>query len=282
MFGKKHKNATPLADSADKHILYEKSVQSADFELDFFAKKFKSIRKRKAASMREDFCGTAHLSVEWCRRNKENTAIGVDWCKDTLAWGQQHNIEPAGAKVASRISIIHDDVLKVSTKPVDFVCAMNFSYCIFKDRDTLRKYFKNVLKGLKKDGVLFLDLLGGTETIDITEEDREIEDENFTYVWEQESFNPINNNLLCHIHFDFEDGSRLEKAFTYDWRLWSLPELQEILLEAGFKNVRIFWEEYEEDPDDPDSDELVGTGKYKETKVAEQQESWLAYIAAEK
>jgi hypothetical protein len=30
--------------------------------------------------------------------------------------------------------------------------------------------------------------------------------------------------LVCHIHFDFEDGSRLERAFSYDWRLWSLPE----------------------------------------------------------
>jgi hypothetical protein len=72
----------------------------------------------------------------------------------------------------------------------------------------------------------------------------------------------------------------MDKAFTYDWRLWSLPELKELLEEAGFSKVRIYWEEYEEG--DEDDDEMEGTGEYYEADEVENQESWMVYIAAEK
>jgi hypothetical protein len=51
----------------------------------------------------------------------------------------------------------------------------------------------------------------------------------FTYLWEQALYDPVSGRLVCHIHFAFEDGSRLERAFSYDWRLWSLPEIRELL-----------------------------------------------------
>jgi len=72
----------------------------------------------------------------------------------------------------------------------------------------------------------------------------------------------------------------MDKAFTYDWRLWSLPEIKELLEEAGYSKVRIYWEEFEEDEDD---DELMeGTGEFFEAFDVENQESWQVYIVAEK
>jgi hypothetical protein len=62
--------------------------------------------------------------------------------------------------------------------------------------------------------------------------------------------------------------------------LWSLPELSELLTEAGFSKVRIFWEEFVEDEDD--DEELEGTGEYFEQTDVENQESWVNYIVAEK
>jgi hypothetical protein len=55
-----------------------------------------------------------------------------------------------------------------------------------------------------------------------------------------------------------------------------------MLLEVGFSKVNIYWEEFEEDEDDPENEYLVGTGSYRKVTEVEQQESWLAYIVAEK
>ena len=72
----------------------------------------------------------------------------------------------------------------------------------------------------------------------------------------------------------------MENAFTYVWRFWSLIEIKELLLEAGFSKVRIFWEEFEEDDDDEEF--MEGTGEYFEATEVENQESWMVYIVAEK
>lgn len=275
----------PIAESVDKHILYQLSVQNPEVELDFFRQSFKELRGRMPYMMREDFCGTSFLSVEWCKSDADSRAIGVDLCKDTLAWGVEHNIKPAGRSVEQRIRLHNADVLTVQTEPADFICAMNFSYCTFKDRATLRRYFENAARGLADDGLFYIDLLGGTATYDVVEEERQIDDGNggeFTYIWDQAYFNPINHELKCHIHFRFKDKSEIRDAFTYDWRLWTIPELNDVLLESGFKTVHIYWEQFEEDVDDPENEYMVGTGIYKEVKEVDQQESWLAYIVAAK
>jgi len=282
MAKRKKKNESTLADLADRHVLYQKSVQATDFEVEFYQDRYRDIRgkRKKPRSLREDFCGTALLAADWCKESKKNTAIGVDLCSDTLKWGLENNIKPAGSSVEKRVTLLNDNVLSVVTEKVDILCAMNFSYCIFETRELMLEYFRNARKALKDDGLMFLDLLGGTATIDTSEEEKEIEGEQATYVWEQATFNPIDNHMQCYIHFDFDDGSRLEKAFSYAWRLWSIPEIKELLLEAGFSKVHIYWEEFEES-DDPDDDYLEGTGNYRAVTEIEQQESWLAYFVAE-
>lgn len=268
-----------LAQRADRHALYQKSVQAADVEVAFFAAQYQALRGSQALSMREDFCGTALLSTEWCKSDERRTAIGVDLCQDTLQWAIEHNLSP---EVAARVTLCNEDVCTVQCGQVDVICAMNFSYCVFKTRDALCAYFVNVHRGLNKQGIFALDLLGGTATCNVSEEERKIEGEKAWYIWEQERFNPINHHLLAHIHFRFSDRSRLDKAFTYDWRLWTLPELSELLTEAGFSKVRVFWEGFVENEDDPDSEYMVGDGVYREVDEVEQQESWLAYVVAER
>lgn len=267
-----------MAEQADRHVLYQESVQAPDSDVEFFIETYKALRGREAMSMREDFCGTALLSVEWCKTDPKRTAVGVDLDKPTLDWGTEHNIVPAG--MTDRIRLVEANVLDEPDDKVDLTCALNFSYCCFKTRDQLRAYFENVRRGLKQDGILVLDLLGGTETMDELEEEREgDEDENYTYIWDQAKFNPINHDMTCHIHFEFDDGSRMDKAFTYEWRLWMIPEISELLKEAGFSKVRVYWEEFVDSEDD--EDEMEGTGIYHDVTEAEQQESWVNYIVAE-
>ena len=269
---------TTMARRADRHVLYQHAVQAPDYEVEFFEDRYKELRGKKPRSLREDFCGTALLCVEWCKSHPKRTALGVDLCADTLAWGKEHNLKPAGRDVNSRIELRHANVLDVKEPRVDITSAMNFSYCVFKTRGALRHYFETVRAGLKDDGIFILDLLGGTETMNAVEEEREIEGQNFVYIWDQAEFNPITHDFVCHIHFRFPDGSKLE-AFSYEWRLWTLPEVREVLFEAGFSRVRVYWEEFEEDEEN--EDEMVGTGNYVETTVTENQEAWIVYIIAE-
>ena len=272
-----------MAQQADRHALYQRAVQSPEADVEFFTERFEQLRNRPALRMREDFCGTALLAKTWVESDPERTAVGVDLDGATLGWGREHNLAEADPSVRARVELIEADVRAADAAPVDITCAMNFSYCVFKTRDELRGYFEAARRGLKDDGIFIAELYGGTEAIDILEEERELDD--FTYVWEQAMFNPLDHSTTCHIHFDFEDGSRLENAFTYEWRLWTIPELRELLLEAGFQDVRIFWEEVEEDDEDDDDDDddemLEGTGEYVEvTELDENQESWLVYLIA--
>lgn len=269
-----------LAEQADRHILYQESVQAPEAEVEFFEKTFKELKGHDAKSMREDFCGTAFLSLEWVKSDPERSAIGVDLCKDTLNWGMENNIKPASKDIQSRIRLINGNVLDEPDEKVDVTCALNFSYMCFETRELLRQYFENALKGLKDDGILVLDLMGGSETLDELEEERDVDDEDYKYIWDQDSFNPIDHHMQCYIHFSFPDGSMLKRAFSYAWRVWTIPELRELLVEAGFKNVRVYWEEFEDTGDD-DDDELEGTGDYYEQTEVEQQESWITYIVAE-
>lgn len=263
-----------IAARADRHELYELAVQAPENDLDFFAKTFRDLVGREARSLREDFCGTAQLAATWCKRDDQNTAIGIDIDRDTLTWGKARHID-AAPEISDRIRLICGDVREPSGEHVDFACALNFSFCVFKTRDELRRYLEVAREGLVDDGLLFLELYGGTEAIIAYEEEREVE--GFTYRWDQERFNPLTHDTVCHIHFEFSDGSKIERAFTYEWRLWTVPELRELLLEAGFSDVRFFWEEVDSDDDD---DELEGTGEYFETTEVENQESWIVYLVA--
>ena len=79
---------------------------------------------------------------------------------------------------------------------------------------------------------------------------------------------------MCHIHFDFSDGSSIRKAFTYDWRLWSIPEVRELLLEAGFSKVHVYWEKTDDEGD--------GIGAFWEPKRVDNDEVWWTFLAAER
>ncbi|MCK5386356.1 MAG: class I SAM-dependent methyltransferase, partial [Gammaproteobacteria bacterium] len=77
-------NKPTMAEQADRHTLYQESVQFPEAEVDFMSKTFQKLRGRKALSMKEDFCGTAYLATEWCKSDPERTAIGVDFDGPTL------------------------------------------------------------------------------------------------------------------------------------------------------------------------------------------------------
>ena len=234
---------------------------------------FRDIRKRRARVLREDFCGTANTACEWVRRRKSNRAVGVDLDGEVMAWGQKHNVRKLRTSAAKRIQLIKADVLKVGTEPVDVVLAMNFSYQLFKQRKQLRRYFSRVRESLVDDGLLFMDVYGGHESYRETKE--RTKHKKFTYVWDQAKFNPIDHEMTCYIHFSFPDGSKMKKAFSYNWRMYTLPEIRDLLAEVGFSKVTVFWEQTDEDTGE-------GNGIYEPAVEGEPDPSWICYLAAEK
>ncbi len=279
--GIKYKKRTgpSMAEQADIQELYEKSVQAPESDVEFYIDTYKALRGKEPMMLREDFCGTSLISLEWCKTDPKRTAISVDLDEATLEYGRKKHIEPAGKDISDRIQLVLANVMEVTEPKTDVTCAMNFSYWFFKTRDSLRDYFKLAHAGLKEDGILVLDIFGGTESMEEIEEEREVDDEDFEYIWDQHKFNPITHEMTCHIHFKFPDGSRLKRAFSYHWRMWTIPEVTELLQEAGFSKARVYWERFE---DIGDEDELEGTGEYEEVTEAENQEAWINYIVAEK
>jgi hypothetical protein len=269
------------AATLDPHDLYELSVQDPPSEVEFTTATFRKLRKRTAMTLREDFCGTAVFSLAWVRSHPKRTAIGVDLDRPTLDWTLAQRIRPAGEELASRITLRNGNVLQADGPKVDVAVGFNFSYWCFETRATLRAYFEAARAGLHDDGILFLDAYGGTEMTMADVNERDVVDEQgiindgkpFTYVWEQVDYNPITAHMNCAIHFKFADRSRIDNAFTYSWRVWTLPELIELLHEAGFVRVRVWAEQEGRDGE--------GTGRYYEAETLDNEGLWWVYISAE-
>ena len=85
---KKKRRATE-ASQADRHDLYENSVQEPEADVRFINRVFKRRNSRMPRSLREDFCGTAALACHWVEQNTENIASGVDLDRKTLDWGRK-------------------------------------------------------------------------------------------------------------------------------------------------------------------------------------------------
>jgi hypothetical protein len=261
------------ARSADKFELYQLAVQSPSADLAFVARHFRRERGREPLHLREDFCGTALLCATWVKGRRDRTAEGVDLDAATLAWGRAHNLAGLG-RAAERVALVRRDVRAPAARPADIRLAQNFSWSIFKSRAALRAYFRAARAGLARDGLFALDIYGGTESTEEMEEERRIEG-GFTYVWDQHRFLPGTHDYTCHIHFRFKDGSEMRRAFTYDWRLWSLPEVTELLREAGFRDVRTYFEQSNA------HDEGSGVYRRDETgATCRNCAGWVAYVLA--
>ncbi len=266
------KKKLTMAERADKYELYELSVQNVEHEVEFLQETFQALSGRTAHLFREDFCGTASAASEWVKQGKAFQAIGVDIDPAVLDWGRKNRVGRLPAKDQARVSLIESDVLTVETPKVDVLAAFNFSYWIFEERRTMLRYMRRCHEALKDDGVLFLDVFGGPESFEETRE--KTKHDGFTYIWDQAEFHPVTNHMKCYIHFKFPDGSRLKKAFSYEWRLYTAPELRDMLHEAGFSTVTVYWEGEDEDGE--------GNGIFTPDAEGEADLAWIAYIVAQK
>ena len=261
------------AQKSDRFRLYEQSVQCPEADLDFVSKEFRRYNKRSLFSIREDFCASASICYEWVRRHRKNHAVGVDLDTKVLDWGRKHHAPALRPSARKRLSLIHGDVIDVRTRGVEAILALNFSYFVFQSRADLKKYFRKAADNLEPGGLLVLDAFGGSEAL--LEKKEKTDYKKYSYVWDQAHFDPATHHMICHIHFRFPDKSQIRKAFSYDWRFWSLPEITELLTEAGLRPT-VYWEGEDKKGE--------GNGVYKplKGKPATADPAWLAYIIGRK
>ncbi len=262
------------AQTADKYVLYQRSVQAPDVDARFFARVFKDERGRAPQVLREDFCGTAAVCCEWVKRRPERVAYGVDLDPECLDWGKNYNLTQLPPADRTRVHLVQGDVRTADTATPDIVAAQNFSYFIFETRADLGAYFRSAHQRLAPDGILILDLFGGYESLEDNRED--VTDHgDFRYVWEQASFDPVSHHAVCKIHFRFPDKSEMTDAFVYEWRIWSIPEVRELVLEAGFSRADVYWE-------GTDKKTRQGTGIYNKRDRGECDPAWVCYVVGVK
>jgi hypothetical protein len=266
---KQKKSKRTEASRADKHDLYQRSVQEPSADAPFMHRVFKNHFGRPPRSLREDFSGTSALACHWVERHAENTACAIDLDPEPLDWGRKHNVSKLSDDQAARVKLIEGNVLDVGNSDFDITCAFNFSYMIFEKRPLMLHYFKQARATLAEEGIFMIDIYGGPDAQRSLDETRECD--GFDYVWDQHSFDPIQAHGVNYIHYEFDDGSRLRRAFRYEWRLWGIHELRDLMDDAGFSKTEVYWE---------GTDKKTGEGNdiYKRRESGEDDPAWVCYL----
>ncbi len=256
----------------DKYWHYRHSVQSPDQDVKFIRDCYIRHSGRRPVIFCEDFSFTFALSCEWVRANRKHKSIAIDIDKDPLDYGKKMYLSQLSSHQQKRIQVIHANVLRKDLPSADIIAALNFSYFTFKLKKQMKTYFRQCHKRLRAKGIFVLDCFGGSQCLEANEEIEE--GKRFTYYWDQVNFDPVTHHSLFYIHYKRKREAKREKVFTYDWRLWTIPELRELLQEAGFRRTHIYWEGSRRDG--------TGNGKFTPVEKGEECESWIAYIIAEK
>ena len=188
-------------------------------------------RGRIPKLLREDFCGTFGVCCEWVKLGALNLAYGRDLDPEPLTWGRRHHLVRLTREQRSRVTIAREDVRTPGAPACDLIVALNFSCLVLKTRAELEAYFVNAHAGLRRGGVLALDCFGGARASRRGESARAYP--GFTYYWERLG----RGRFAIHLK---PKGGRKARAFTYDWRLWSLAELRASLRRAGFRAATVY------------------------------------------
>ncbi len=256
----------------DKYAFYQNSVQSPEVDVQFLNRIYTEISGKDPKVLREDFCAAFALCCEWVKLDSSKKAFGIDLDEEPLEYGRKNYLTELAPSEQKRVELLSQNVLSPEMPNADIIAALNFSYMGFKTRPLLKEYFQNAYNTLNEGGLLVLDCFGGPACMEPNE--NETEYDAFSYYWDQDTFDPITNEGMFYIHYKPKGSKKIQKVFTYDWRLWGIPELRDLMEEVGLKKVHFFWEGTDDDGE--------GDGNYTKTEVGENCDSWVAYVVGQK
>lgn len=258
--------------SFDKYAAYGAAVQIPQNEAKFLYSLYKNANGTEPKTLREDFCGTFAICCEWAKLGAGTQAIGLDIDPEPLAYGKRHYLAKLKPAHQKRVQALERDVLGRNLIRADVVCALNFSYFAFHARGTLVDYFRSCRRSLNRNGLFVVDTFGGPQHGEPSVDTKRLP--GMTYYFEQEHFDPINNRTRFSIHFKPKAARRRKRAFTYDWRMWSIPEIRDAMLDAGFSSVDVYWEGTARNG--------RGSGRFSKRDKGEPCQVWVAYVVGRK
>lgn len=275
---KSHKKT--MAMMADKHECYQLAVQDARTEVRNLVNIFSELSLATCAMQRiaptillEDFCGTALLCREWVTKFPLRKAYGIDLDADVLEYSRK---KLADNSLVDSVHLIHGDVLcsKLGTRPPPhIIVAFNYGICYFHRFAILVEYFKRCKNILAPGGLFICDLFNAVAAEGSGNLGYRKNCGAFDYIFEQSNIDLISNTCYCHISFKFKDGSWMKRAFSYHFRMWTLAEVRDAMLEAGFVKVDFFLSY-----DDGESGSDEKTYVHMSQKITGVNRSWSAYI----
>ncbi|KAG8078535.1 hypothetical protein GUJ93_ZPchr0007g5787 [Zizania palustris] len=197
--------------------------------------------------------------------NNDNSSLASNICDQS---------DPTNLKCSA-----NSTMSSVTLPARDIICAFNYSCCCLHRRKDLVLYFRHAFNALSKRGGIFvMDVYGGTSSERKLRLQRRFP--SFTYFWEQEEFDIISRQTRISLHFQAGKKQMLRHAFTYHWRLWSIPEIKDCLEEAGFKSIHTWIREMPNTQSSGNAKEYNADRdvKYEELQHFSQGDAWNAYV----
>ncbi len=199
------------------------------------ARFLRAVHAKNPRVLREDFSGTAALARGWLALDPAYRALAIDLDSSVLA-----RIPRTPRLVKRRANAL------TARDKADIIAATNFPVGYCHTRPELLRYFTNARRSLHARGIFVCDIYGGRSAFTTGTTRRRVippRGQPFEQLWEQRTANPATGLVTNAIHFRQRTtrGVRtLRNAFVYHWRLWSIPELKDALLDAGFSCVEVY------------------------------------------
>lgn len=262
--------------SVNRFDLYEIAVQCPPIEAAFLD----AVHTGNPRVLGEDFAGPAGVSRAWLAMGDDRRAIATDLDDEPLRHAVRRLVEKHGEGAVERLTIRERDALEVGDR-ADVIASLNFAVCELHRRDRLLTYLRNCLFRLEAGGVLVCDLYGGIDAMlpGTSEQVIETERGELVYTWEQVDADATTSRVRNAIHFELPDGTTVERAFEYDWRLWSPAELRDAMREAGFRTTEVY-AHYGEAMDENGKllVEPISTDSHADDTAHELDDQWVLYI----
>lgn len=214
--------------------LYERTVQDPERTVELL----RALHGGDPRVLGEDFAGTAALSRAWVRAIEGGRAHATDLDPARLAHAPHPRVATHALDVRAPELARHG--------PCDVVHAGNFSLGELHARAELLGWARTARARLAPGGIVAADTYGGESAWrrGVLERRRfEPDGLEIRWLWEQRSANPLSAEVVNALSFRVLRAGDvvldLPDAFVYRWRLWSAPELVDVLGEAGFRRAEV-------------------------------------------
>ncbi len=219
----------------NRYDLYQLAVQSPDLQARFL----RALHPATPTTLREDFSGPAALARAWIALDSRHRALAVDRDPEPLAHARAR-LAADQPDAATRVEFLEQDVRACRAR-ADLIAAFNFALCELHERPHLLDYLRAAHASLTAGGFLACDLYAGAHALTPGTSKATIPTPSgpLRYTWEQRHADPLTARVENAMHFKPSRQSPIRDAFVYHWRLWSIPELRDAMIDAGFSSTEV-------------------------------------------